>query len=379
LASEFSRAVDTPQRVEAEPDDGQAVVRRDRAVDVLRGLAIVLMITSHVGARSRVNTLLHLPLWIFALGLFVGLSGFVVGMRARATQTAGARGHLRRAGQLWLVHCVLTLSVLAIHELTGRLSAPSISELGGMVPALLGVLTLYVQPLDYMNILPLFIAFFAATPVLIAQLQRGRAAACLGVSTALWATSQLYPHWSRYTHPTSWPELGALAAWQLAFVLGVVLGHERPRLDAWLAGRRTALVRSAAAVVAAIFALAQLQRTALQSFGLRLPPQWQWLVSKSELGPVALVYMVGLLFLGYQALRSLARRHERTLDWFAPLETLGRRSLYAFLVHLPLALAASAASLMARPSWVQDVCALAALVVGYACARFHLRGRYIPR
>ncbi|HMJ14428.1 MAG TPA: hypothetical protein VK524_23590, partial [Polyangiaceae bacterium] len=51
---------------------------RDRPVDVLRGLAIVLMITSHVGARSRVNTLLHLPLWIFALGLFVGLSGFVV-------------------------------------------------------------------------------------------------------------------------------------------------------------------------------------------------------------------------------------------------------------------------------------------------------------
>jgi peptidoglycan/LPS O-acetylase OafA/YrhL len=111
-------------------------MQRDRAVDVLRGLAIVLMITSHVGARSRVNTLLHLPLWIFALGLFVGLSGFVVGLRARTTQGTGARGYLRRAGQLWLVNCVLTLSVLAIHALTGRLSAPSISELGGAAMAM---------------------------------------------------------------------------------------------------------------------------------------------------------------------------------------------------------------------------------------------------
>lgn len=319
-----------------------------------------------------------MPLWIFALGLFVGLSGFVVGRRASTTQQAGARGYLRRAGQLWLVHCVLTLSVLAIRELTGRLSAPSISELGGIVPALLGVLALYVQPLDYMNILPLFIVFFSVTPVLVHLLQRGRAVACLGVSAALWATSQAYPEWSRYTHPTSWPELGALAAWQFAFVLGVVLGHERARLWLALAGRKTALVWGVAAVVAAIFVLAQLQRTVLHSLGLRLAPHWQWLVSKSEIGPVALVYMLGLLFLGYQGLTWLERRHERNFHWFAPLETLGRRSLYAFLVHLPLALAASAAGLNMRPGWVQDSCAVAALCVVYACARYHLLGRYIP-
>jgi hypothetical protein len=88
--------------------------------------------------------------------------------------------------------------------------------------------------------------------------------------------------------------------------------------------------------------------------------------------------MLGLLFLGHRGLTWLELRHERNLDWFAPLETLGRRSLYAFLVHLPLALAASAADLNARPGWVQDVCAVAALCVVYACARYHLLGRYIP-
>lgn len=336
------------------------------------------MITSHVGARSRVNTLLHLPLWIFALGLFVGLSGFVVGLRARTLPTAAAGGFLRRSGQLWLIHCVLTLSVIAVHELTGRLVAPSTSELGGIALAALGVLILHVQPLDYMNILPLFIVFFLLAPILVALLRRGWAAACLGVSAVLWATSQVSPHWSRYTHPTSWPELGSLAAWQFAFVLGVILGYEQKGLKAWIAPRAASLSSSVAAFVAVVFVVAQLQRTVLQRFGWRLPPEWEWIVSKSALGPVALLYMLGLLFLGYQGLGWLERRDEWNLKAFTPLETLGRRSLYAFLVHLPLALVASAAGLNARASWIQDVCAALAVLIVYACARYHLLGRYLP-
>ncbi len=371
-------ALDVPLRVSAERADGSGVSQRDRAVDALRGLAIVLMVTSHVGARSRVNTLLHLPLWIFALGLFVGLSGFVVGMRARTTPALGARGFLRRAGQLWVIHCVLTLSVIAVHELTGRLVAPSIAELGGIAPAALGVLTLYVQPLDYMNILPLFIVFFVCAPLLVALLKRGFTAATLSLSAALWTTSQVYPYWSRYTHPASWPELGAVAAWQFAFVLGVVLGYEQARLKAWLGARSTTLTWCAAGGVGVIFIVAQLQRTVLQRFGLALPPHWAWLVSKTELGPLALLYMLGLLFLAYRGLTWLKRHAARHLTLFAPLETLGRRSLYAFLIHLPLALAASAAGLNGRAGWVQDACALAALVVVYACTRTHWLGRYLP-
>ncbi|HMJ14370.1 MAG TPA: OpgC domain-containing protein, partial [Polyangiaceae bacterium] len=305
-------------------------------------------------------------------------SGFVVGMRARALPDADARGFVRRAGKLWLIHCILTLAVLAVHELTGRLTAPSVAELGGFGKTLLGVLTLYVQPLDYMNILPMFVVFFSIAPLLVGQLKRARFALCLALSAVLWATSQLYPFWSRYTHPSSWPELGALAAWQFAFVLGVCLGYERDRLKELARGRAPALVWSAAGVVSIIFVLAQLQRTALQRLGLRLPPSSQWLVSKEQLGPVALVYMLGLLFLGYQALAWFERRSPRGLHWFQPLETLGRRSLYSFIVHLPLALLASALYLNDRAGWVQDAAALAALCFVYVCARYRLLGRYIP-
>lgn len=353
-----------------------AAIPRDRPVDVLRGLAIVLMITSHVGARSRVNTLLHLPLWIFALGLFVGLSGFVVGLRARTA--VDWRGFVRRAGELWVLHCVFTLAVIHYHHLTGRLAAPDIADLGGYVPALIGVLLLYVQPLDYMNILPLFIVFFLMAPLVATCLRRGWTAACLALSIALWATSQVYPHWSRYTHPTSWPELGSLAAWQLAFVLGVVLGFERTRLFAWLGRAQHALVGIAAGSVAIIFVLAQFQRTALQRFGLHLPQQWQWLVSKSELGPLALIYMLGLLYLGYRGLAWLARCRPRAFVRFQPLEVLGGRSLYAFIIHLPLALAASAVDLNHLPGWLQEVSAVSALALVYLCARYHVLGRFIP-
>jgi len=51
------------------------------------------------------------------------------------------------------------------------------------------------------------------------------------------------------------------------------------------------------------------------------------------------------------------------------LEVLGQKSLYCFVVHLPVALVASAFLLGDRPRILQDAAALAALAFVYGMAR----------
>src|SRR5690349_16920588 len=141
---------------------------RDRAIDVLRGWAIVLMITSHVGALSHVGVLFNLPLLIDAAGPFVLLSGFVLGMGARAGKPV--KGVLRRAGQLYVIHVGLMAGVLVIHEATHRMRIPSIAAAGGLSAVLWKVPALRLQALDFLNILPMFVVFFLASPLVVGAL-----------------------------------------------------------------------------------------------------------------------------------------------------------------------------------------------------------------
>jgi hypothetical protein len=57
---------------------------------------------------------------------------------------------------------------------------------------------------------------------------------------------------------------------------------------------------------------------------------------------------------------------------------LGRKSLYCFLVHLPIALLASALNLQSCSVFVQDLAVVTALVVVYHMARYEVFGRIIP-
>src|SRR5690242_3706292 len=130
---------------------------RDRAIDVLRGCAIVLMITSHIGALSHVGVVFNLPFLIDAAGPFVLLSGFVLGMGARSGKAV--KGVLRRAAQLYVIHVVLMAVALAVHEVTHRMRVPSVDAAGGLTAVLWKVPALRLQALDFLNILPLFVVF----------------------------------------------------------------------------------------------------------------------------------------------------------------------------------------------------------------------------
>ena len=326
------------------------------------------------GGRSRISALINLPLWLDPAGPFVLLSGLVLGMGARGDKPL--RRVWKRARELWLIHIGWMVVVLFVHETTGRLRAPSLAAAGGVLGALWKVPTLRLQALDYMNILPLFVVFFAAAPLVIIAMRRGGTLACLVVSLTLWLVTQRDPGWLRFTDVASGEEAFVLPAWQFPFLLGLACGFHGRAIAAHFSRHRGWLVPMMATLSGGVFVLAQLQRKVALRLGCHLPKALDWVFAKETWGPGRAAYTVSLLGLGYLG-----------IDWLLgpgrgegarPLEVLGRRSLYSFLVHLPLALLFSGLGLYFAPIFVQDLAAVLSLVAVYHMARNDVLGRYIP-
>jgi hypothetical protein len=332
------------------------------------------MISSHLGTGSRLSALINPPLWLDPAGPFVLLSGLVLGMAARADKPLSSVW--KRARQIWLIHMAGMVLVLSIHEATGRLKAPSLGAAGGVGAALWKIPTLRLQALDFMNILPLFVVFFSLAPLLILAMRRGTTLLCLAGSFGLWLVTLHAPGWWRFTDPACGPEAFILPAWQLPFVIGLALGFHTGSLTKFYRINRAWLVPTMVVVAASVFVLAQLQRKVAVRFGAHLPESLEWVFGKEAWGPGRALYTLSLLGLGYLCIDWAVRRGR--VDAVRPLEVLGRKSLYCFLVHLPIALLASALNLQGYAAIVQDLAVLSALAVVYHMARYEVLGRIIP-
>jgi hypothetical protein len=334
------------------------------------------MVLAHVGPTTRLAAIAHFPYVLSAAEPFVLLSGLVLGLRvARGAPPETALG---RAGRLWGIHCTLMFAVLIVHEATGQLRSPSVEELGGWLAALWKVPALRAQSLDYMNILPLFVVFFAAAPWLVGVMRAGHTAPVVAASVALWLVTQWRVPF-RFTDPACGPEAFVLSAWQLLFVLGVAVGLHAERVRAaWLRHVKWTLP-ALLGLFTALFVLAQLQRAAFAASPLHLPPTWALLTEKERLGPGRVLYDLVCMATAYAAFGWVRQRAPRlALHGLAPLELLGSRSLYSFLVHLAPALLASGLGLHQAPRTAQELAAGGAVGFVYLMARYHVLGRIIP-
>ena len=157
------------------------VASRIAAVDFARGLVLVAMTIDHLPG----NLLEHFTPRNFALSdsaeAFVFLSGLSVGLvYYRRTLAAGlapvARSCLKRAGRLYGVHILMTVTALAIFAVAYWLGGSNdalIAPHGRAVVfhqplrGALGVALLSHQ-LGYFNILPLYVALMALAPLVLA-------------------------------------------------------------------------------------------------------------------------------------------------------------------------------------------------------------------
>ena len=204
--------------------------KRDPRIDVLRGIALVMIFVDHIPG----NTLSLVTLRNFgfsdAAEVFVLLAG-ISSMLAfgRVFEREGARSGLRRIvlrlARIYLFQIGLLLTTLAIvllwtthHHLQPTLVAPI---LNAPVSGIARGLTLHAVP-GYLDILPLYLVLIAVFPVVYLGL-RFSPGLTLGVSAAIWLAVNLDPN----LNLPNWMNGGRWFfnpfAWQLLFTIGAAL------------------------------------------------------------------------------------------------------------------------------------------------------------
>jgi len=328
--------------------------RRDVALDLLRGLAMVVLVVNHMHLDSVLERVTE-P-FLSAAEALVSVSGVVTGMVfGRRWLALGARATTRalllRSRQLYVASVVvvalsglLTLVPgLATEALTiaPRTTGPDLYAFDGPLRTLLAVVTLEAGPWQF-NILGFFIASLAAAPAVLHALSRGWWRQVLAASGALYLLGR---GWTADVLPAQSERPFPLLVWQLLFVCGMVLGWHRERLTR-LTRRAPRAIAGAVLAVALVAGWLRLHALGVDPLGLdaRLglsPADWAAFTAehyrKTSLDPlrvVTIASLTGALYLGLRRFEPLARRTAGRL-----LLPLGRNSFYVFIMHVFVCLA----------------------------------------
>lgn len=339
------------------PDPSPAASRRDARLDVLRGLALVMIFINHVpntyweGWTSRNFGFSDAAEgFVFMSGLAAGLA-YSAGFRRPPLWPAATRVW-GRAWTLILVHMTVTVIALGI---TGAAvlwwGLPEMAEINNVPPLLADPLSgflglaLLSHQLGYMNILPLYAVLLAVTPLLLLAARRAPLA-LVALSVAVWLLAG-----SLRIAPPTWPTPSIWffnpLSWQLLFVLGLVAGVEMKQGRRLVPVRR-GLVALSGAVVAgiAVWAIwddlgARLNAGmfALRDTGL---PDFLFDFDKTFVSGPRLLHFLALAYL-LSALPLVRRACAHRAAW--PLAVLGRHGLAVFALGTVLAFAGQAVKL----------------------------------
>ncbi|WP_082568522.1 OpgC domain-containing protein [Rhizobacter sp. Root1221] len=351
-------------------------------LDALRGLMLVLMILTHLPTRVAVP--LGQPLgYVSAAEGFVMLSAYMAGivytLRARRDGEPEMReAFLRRALKIYACQAALLVFLFTvvgfIDLFTDETAIANLTSFFRQDPAAAvfgAALLLYNPPL--LDILPMYIVFMLASPVLLLHgLHQGWTGILAG-SLALWFASQfglggwLYAHAVDLTGlPVPAAETGsfALLAWQFLWVLGLWMGAVSVTPARTAGPLPRAMVATAA--VYAVVCLVWRHAVGQVPFGDR--PALNLLFDKWHLGPLRLLDFLALMLLAMHFAPWL----QRHLPRLRVLEAFGAASLTVFCGHLVLALVALALVgefRPGRPVWVDAVILVGGFVLLYAVAR----------
>lgn len=320
--------------------------RRDLRLDLLRGLCLLKMVFDHLWPVP-LHAVTYWIGYVTAAEGFFFISGVVVGIvygrRLRIDGRAPvARALWRRSAHLYLANLGLVFFMVAL-EHTGVLSLQRFTDLWRDGFAWWELLR-FDQPY-FLQVLPRYVCFLAAAPLVLLALERGRWRLVLLASGASWLAhlAGLGPLPWVESPATEFPILG----WQLLFVVGVVAGHHRLALGGlWHRLRDEPATLPSLFAVATAFALLQVAVVE----GLLTPPAraYHLLLDRSQLGPLRLLDLAVVFALCFHLVDRFWRPLYRATGPL--LLTLGQHSLYVFLMHVLVVWLAWAA----RP-WLPDV------------------------
>ena len=311
---------------------------RDARIDVLRGLALMMIFVDHMPGDILNRVTLHDFGFCDAAEVFVLLAG-ISSMLAfgRSFERDGPVTGLRRIGmrcaKIYMFHAGLLLTTLAIvwvwttqYHIQPVVMAPI---LGAPVKGLAHGLTLSALP-TYLDILPLYVVLLAVFPLIYMLIRRSPALA-LGVSGAIWLAAFVdnslnLPNW---LDPKGW--YFDPFSWQFIFTIGAVLSGAITRRGGELPLRRWAIW-----ACSLFLAFAFLESAPWHDW--HLPNLAPFAIAPPDKSRLDWLRVVDVLALFYLLMSSPRIRTLCRATWLRPLEACGRHSLEVFSIGCILAL-----------------------------------------
>ena len=306
--------------------------KRDPRVDVLRGLALLIIFIDHIPNNAPALLTPHNFGFSDAAELFVLFAGYSAmvaygGLFRRAGTIETLKRVARRCLRIYVFQAGLLLATLMIVRawmnatgLVPRFGVASLLQMG-LWSGLWRGLLLNALP-NYLDILPLYIVLLAAFPIYYAGMRRS-VWAVLSLSGLVWLLANLDP---ALNLPNATADDGWYFnpfAWQFLFAIGMALAVAVTRSGGLLPRRRWL-----AALCWLYLAASLLQAAPWSAWGLpdlslfaMAPPD------KAHVAPLRLLHVLALIYLlfGSAWLYQLAT-HPR----LRPLELCGRHSLEVF-------------------------------------------------
>jgi hypothetical protein len=318
--------------------------KRDLRLDLLRGFCIFAMVVDHFGGDSWLYAITGgNRFYVSAAEGFIFISGFVMGQayrskRDRSGLPAAMAEALRRARTLYLATVTLTIifSLLYLYTdialWTGRDFGLGIDSLQEIAVASLTLHYTYHGT----DILAMYTLLLLVAPLVLLLLSLGEWYWVLIPSWLWWLTYQVYPEEAAIPWYIRHGENFPLAAWQVLFVTGHVLGFYREALTHWLRRFRRFKVAAVALGVAVTLGLISLAWGADNGFFDIDPNVLNETFFKVPLRPWRLVAFLSVAIMAYTMATYLWVPVRRVLGWL--MLPLGQAALYSYIVHFFLIL-----------------------------------------
>jgi|GEM_PF-517365 Uncharacterized protein conserved in bacteria len=318
--------------------------RRLQHVDTIRGMLLVIMAVNHV--PSPLHAVTDHPFgfmsaaegFVFMAGLMAGLTYTRKWFRAGIEELK--QSCVRRTVLIYRWHILMLVLVLGSLMLMGGITGIHPAHTPTALierPAMfsLAAFTLVQQP-PLFDVLPLYCAFIALTPWCLRRFARYGYATVVFSSLCIWAIANILCPQQPFIRGVVDTGAFNLFAWQFIFVAGLAFGHR------WACRQAEASAAPLPPILSAPPPLgwALLGGVALLLFSVRhafmpsfLPePVLAALTNKNNLAPFRLLDTALILYFGY----LVVTRFPRAFSW-KPLALIGRSSLAAFAIHIPVA------------------------------------------
>lgn len=348
--------------------------KRDPRIDVLRGLALIIIFIDHVPENLYSYYTMRMYGFADAAEAFVLISGISAGLAYSGRFVAGSMMETavriwRRAGTIYGAHMFTTLVVLALATpLLLAFGMEAFAEESGLAwlwkapfSTITGSALLSYQ-ISYFNILPLYIVLFLVLPGLL-YLGMRSLSLMLAVSAAIWLFTR-YLGYQIPAYPADWAWYFNPFCWQLLFAIGLAVGICHRRGKAFVPFHP---VLYAAAVAFVAFAL---YWRLSGNYNFPFPDFMPQFIADTGKERLSLPRIAHILALAYILIYLPGLRTFLGRPVFEPINVMGRASLTTFVTGSLIAFALQIFREMVGTTLLQDtLLLLAGLVLQYLAAR----------